>query len=335
MDRVVTVCAVVVTYNRKELLIECLDALENQSRPLDAIYILDNASNDKTTFLLEENGYINENPPETLQIPWEKSSIKNGVLIHYVRMHRNTGGAGGFHEGVKRAYEKGYDWIWLMDDDAEPKKNALLELSKFFKKKKVSALATVVKNKDLEISIAHRGYFNFNNIFPTIQKPLPEIEYEKSPIIEIDFASFVGFLIKRQSIDKIGFPKKELFIHHDDVEYCIRLRKIGKIFLVSNSIIIHKDHEKRINSFLGRKYRKLSPNNLWITYFGTRNLVWIGKLYSPTKRFYIYLIIDYIKNIGLIIIFQDNKIKRIKLYTAAYIHGLNSNFNNEIPEKYK
>lgn len=136
MDRVVTVCAVVVTYNRKELLIECLDALENQSRPLDAIYILDNASNDKTTFLLEENGYINENPPETLQIPWEKSSIKNGVLIHYVRMHRNTGGAGGFHEGVKRAYEKGYDWIWLMDDDAEPKKNALLELSKFFKKKK-------------------------------------------------------------------------------------------------------------------------------------------------------------------------------------------------------
>ena len=51
-----SVCAVVVTYNRKELLIECLKALKNQSRHLNAIYIVDNASTDGTPELLVENG---------------------------------------------------------------------------------------------------------------------------------------------------------------------------------------------------------------------------------------------------------------------------------------
>jgi GT2 family glycosyltransferase len=50
-----TVCAVVVTYNRKELLIECLDALCKQTRPIDAMYIIDNFSNDGTAELLLEN----------------------------------------------------------------------------------------------------------------------------------------------------------------------------------------------------------------------------------------------------------------------------------------
>lgn len=54
MDNRDTVCAVVVTYNRKGLLIECLEALRRQTRPLQAIYLIDNASTDGTPeFLLK------------------------------------------------------------------------------------------------------------------------------------------------------------------------------------------------------------------------------------------------------------------------------------------
>ncbi len=56
------VCAVVVTYNRKELLIECLESLKEQSRTLDAILIIDNASTDGTPELLLKNGYIDHIP---------------------------------------------------------------------------------------------------------------------------------------------------------------------------------------------------------------------------------------------------------------------------------
>ena len=43
-----TVCAVVVTYNRKNHLLECLEGLRKQTRPIDAIYLVDNASTDGT-----------------------------------------------------------------------------------------------------------------------------------------------------------------------------------------------------------------------------------------------------------------------------------------------
>ncbi|MGB9767171.1 MAG: glycosyltransferase [Sulfurihydrogenibium sp.] len=127
-----TVCAVVVTYNRKQLLIECLESLRKQTRPVQGIYLIDNASTDGTPDLLLEKGYINELPPKSLSEPWEKEfEIKNltdgsPIRLHYVRMHENTGGAGGFHEGVKRAYEKRYDWLWLMDDNTIPTNEVLI-----------------------------------------------------------------------------------------------------------------------------------------------------------------------------------------------------------------
>src|ERR1700761_1080776 len=94
-----TVAAVLVTFNRAELLLNCLDALMRQKRRLDRIFIIDNASTDGTREKLQRAGWL-DNP-----------------AVEYVGMTENTGGAGGFHEGTKRAFEAGYDWLWLMDDD--------------------------------------------------------------------------------------------------------------------------------------------------------------------------------------------------------------------------
>ena len=65
-----TVCAVVVTYNRKNLLLECLEALLKQTRPIDAMYIIDNFSSDGTPETLKENGYITNLPPDDISEPW-------------------------------------------------------------------------------------------------------------------------------------------------------------------------------------------------------------------------------------------------------------------------
>ena len=100
-----TVCAVVVTYNRKNLLIECLEALRKQTRPIQGIYLIDNASSDGTPELLFEKGYIKELPLKNMSEPWVNESKinnlfngNNTIIIHYVRMDENTGGAGGFHD---------------------------------------------------------------------------------------------------------------------------------------------------------------------------------------------------------------------------------------------
>lgn len=40
--------------------------------------------------------------------------------ILYENTGENLGGAGGFNFGIRRAYEAGYDAIWIMDDDTYP-----------------------------------------------------------------------------------------------------------------------------------------------------------------------------------------------------------------------
>ena len=79
------VSAVVVTRNRRALLVECLAALATQSRPPDRIIVVDNASTDGTVELLKERY------PEV------------EVLV----LASNQGGAGGFHEGIRAAHAAG------------------------------------------------------------------------------------------------------------------------------------------------------------------------------------------------------------------------------------
>ena len=311
------IAAVVVGYNRKELLRECLDALLSQTRPLDSIILIDNASTDGTPEFLKENGYLS-NPK-----------------IDYVRLPENTGGAGGFYEGVKRGYEKSFDWLWLMDDDAEPKEDALEKLAIHFNEENISALAPLKVDRSEKILHPHRGYFNFDNVFGGIVKPFNESKL-RNKSLEIDHASFVGILVSRNSIQKVGFPKKEFFLHYDDVEYCIRLRKVGQILLVPDSIIIHKESAKKglPKIFLGRKSLRIPYNKFWLTYYGRRNLVWLGKKYSTSKlNFYFGMLKALIRSVIGVILFDDNKLKRIKFIISAYIDGLKGNFDNGKPKR--
>ena len=107
-----TICAVIVTFNRKELLLNCLNALKQQTHTLDHIVVIDNASSDGTTdFLLKNN--------------W-----KNNDYFTYISLPKNQGGAGGFYEGIKYAIAQEFDYVWLMDDDGFPSKNFYLILLK-------------------------------------------------------------------------------------------------------------------------------------------------------------------------------------------------------------
>ena len=53
MDTKYKICAVVVTFNRKELLINCLNAINEQTYKPHTVIIVDNASTDGTKDLME------------------------------------------------------------------------------------------------------------------------------------------------------------------------------------------------------------------------------------------------------------------------------------------
>ncbi|AUS95180.1 hypothetical protein CDQ84_03205 [Clostridium thermosuccinogenes] len=102
------IATVIVTYNRKNMLLKNIECLLKQSRQINKIYIIDNASTDGTEDSI-------------------KKYLDNPIII-YKRLTENIGGSGGFYTGIKQAYEDGFDYIWGMDDDAFPKVNALQEI---------------------------------------------------------------------------------------------------------------------------------------------------------------------------------------------------------------
>jgi len=338
------IAAVVVTFNRKKLLLECLNALKNQTYPLDAIFIVDGPSTDGTPEALKENGYIKELPPKRYdKYSWStenliRSSKGTPLRVVYVRLYEDVGGSGGFYEGVKRAYEKGYDWIWLMDDDAEPKEDALEKLVKWIDLPEAVALACLKVDENGRVLYYHRGYFYFENVFKHIVRPIRDEEFKDKKFIEIDHASFVGILISSKAVKKIGFPDRRFFITYDDVEYCIRLRSIGKIYLIPNSVIIHKEGIKKKGlikkEFLGKTLHLVPYEKLWKNYYGIRNLTYLGKKYSTNKlRFYLGLLKRWILSVGAIILLYDHKFRRIWFVTSAYLDGLRGIFDNEKPKR--
>ena len=100
--------AVVVTWNRKELLKQSIERLLNQSGAECDILIVDNDSTDGTVEMLEAEF--------------------DSPRIRYYNTGANLGGAGGFHIGIYWAVSDGYENVWIMDDDCLPSDTALKEL---------------------------------------------------------------------------------------------------------------------------------------------------------------------------------------------------------------
>lgn len=217
MNKEIKVNAVVVTYNRRDLLKECLEALLTQTFPLNRIIVVDNCSTDDTREMLK-NEYSGKN-------------------VEIYRLSQNTGGAGGFYLGIKKAL-KDSDRIWAMDDDTIPLPDALEELLKAEDviEEKTSFLASTVYGKSGEaMNVPHISSSKSSSGYSFWYK------YLKDGIVEISDATLVSLLFNTDAVMKCGAPHPFFFIWGDDVEYTMRLTKYyGKAYFVGNSRVIHK-----------------------------------------------------------------------------------------------
>lgn len=315
------VCVVVVTYNRYNLLKECLDALLAQTYQTD-ILVIDNCSNDETQNSIQEDGYLAQ------------------PLLQYIRLSKNIGGAGGFYEGMKRAYNKGYALVWLMDDDAEPELDSLKILINATKKRPNYAAYAPntyigTKQNNSLSTFGHRGAFDYINTLPAFQQKL-KTKLFKNTFAEIDMASFVGILVPKTSIDIIGLPKKEFFIHHDDTEYSIRLATIGKILLCTQGKIYHKEQrqeEKYEKHFLWFKKNRIKFDKLWLKYFGLRNSIFISFKYGKGYKKYFDALLLYLQLVKDIIFYDDNKWTRLVFASNSFFDGIRGHFDNDKPSR--
>lgn len=210
-----SIASVIVTHNRKEMLLKCLHSIHNQDCSLDCVYLVLVACNDGTKEFIQSN----ENLPK----------------IKYIEFEGNVGGAGGFSEGLKQAVLDGHDWVWLMDDDASANPDALSKLINhpYAKSKDTAILNSRVLWKD-----------NLHHVrsLPLLH-PTGYAHDLQNKSIRISASTFVSCLIKSAAVLEKGLPYKEFFIWFDDAEYTGRILKNYRGYLIGESIVYHHTSE--------------------------------------------------------------------------------------------
>ena len=209
------VVAVIVTYNRKDLLKECIQSILKQKKVKSDILVIDNNSSDGTF------EYIND-------------FIKSNQII-YLNTGENLGGAGGFNFGLRKACELGYKYLWIIDDDCIVHKDTLFN---FFEADKnlngnYGFLSSKVLWKDGNLCVMNKQKKTFGKWLKDF-----DTNYQK-----IAMASFVSMFIKSDIIKEFGLPIKDFFIWTDDWEFSRRISRKLDCYYISSSVVTHKCKE--------------------------------------------------------------------------------------------
>ena len=234
------VVAVVVAYNRQELLRRCLDGLAGQTVAPMGTVVVDNASTDDS----------------------REVASAHPLGAHVVALPTNTGGAGGFAAGIARALTRfpQAEWIWIMDDDTVPTATALEAL-----------LRAAEAYPGAPALLASRAVWTDGTEHP-MNRPrtrpaLPSALHRHAALAgarQIRTASFVSILLDARAVREVGLPRASYFLWNDDFEYTSRILR-GRIGLYVPASVVH--HLTRAlgssDADPGERFRFEVRNKIW------------------------------------------------------------------------
>lgn len=253
------VIAVVLTYNRQELLQRCLGAIQKQTRRCDDILVINNASTDGTREMLESGKY-------------------SGLKVYSLK--KNMGAAGGFNAGFRLAYDNGADYVWMMDDDVIPETTALerlLEADALLEekgKKRTYLLSTAftetgeaTNTPQMSDKRNGAGYFGW-----------PEML--EHGLVAVGSGTFVSILMPRSTLKQYGLPISSMFIWGEDAEFTLRITREAPGYLVGASRVLHVRHGGATVSIVSEK------NPVRISYYKNfvRNNIYVARKYKTRRR---------------------------------------------------
>ena len=247
---------VVVTYNRLEKLKIALKSYDEQTYSPKYLIDVNNNSNDGTEEYLDK---------------WEKEKSKFKKIV--INLDKNTGGSGGFYEGLKKSLDMNAEFVWVADDDAYPYKDAFEKANEKYQKydlKDVSAICGQVIT-DGKIDLEHRRYTE--KTFLKIRQIPVSLDKYNDESFELDQFSYVGTLLNVKKMKEVGLTNKDYFIYFDDTEHSLRMSRVGKIICYPE---IKVNHDTPLNT---------DTSFNWKSYYGIRNKLYSFKKIYP-KRYY-------------------------------------------------
>ncbi|WP_162846985.1 glycosyltransferase [Mucilaginibacter gracilis] len=266
----------------------------------------------------------------------------------------NLGSTGGYKKGLEFAHTLNTDFIWLLDDDnlpsevgldallnnwdelgAEPDKTALFSL----RTDRIHHIHMAKGASPYRYYLVPDNFLNFTFLRPYIKfRKLADKfkKYQKfKKRVEIPLASYGGFFLHKDMIDKIGYPDEKFYLYFDDAEYTYRVTAGGgKIWLISGSVITDIDHSFQVN--YKRRFLHSIHLDLWNyrTYYFTRNGTYFYQL-NATKRPWVFsinkfLFMSWLKFLSIV----GSKQNEYKKLAAAVQDGLNGNLGKADADKF-
>lgn len=288
-----SVTAVVVTYNRLALLQRCIEALRSQTRPLDGIIVVNNSSTDGTGEWLHSQ-------PDLQTVTQE-----------------NRGGSFGFYTGIKTAFERGFEWIWCMDDDGHTAPDALALLLEYSARKPCVINALVLDEADADRIVFKTG-------------PYTRRSEVKELIIEGAANPFNGTLIHRGVVERTGLPQHNLTIWGDETEYYNRIRYQQGFPVFTVTAAAHF-HPAQYSVFYKKEWNAASD---WKTFFFIRNKAFVyAARYRSQLRAWLSYVLFVIAFTATIFVYQKrDRVAKLRLVWAAARDGFRKDTSRGIAE---
>jgi rhamnosyltransferase len=297
MSSTFSIASVTVCYKAAKELPKHIDSLLSQTRSLQEIVVVDNGSNDGTSVILQELS----------------------KHITYINLGQNLGVGGGYSAGLSYAAGKQrHDWIWLLDHDSIPDRDATKNLEDA-----VRILGDEMSKVGMLVSIGVHSETGAK-YFPLFWQNgfvKPTEDVVKRPIWFADFAMSSGSLVRREVVDTIGLPRADFFMDGVDFEYCLRMRGAGyKIAVVTSSRLSHAMGNPRAVRIFGfRKVRGDHPP--WRHYYVARNVVYVGWWLYPNRTVKLYLLGYLAKHAFAVLLFDPQKLSSLKKILQGFLDG--------------
>jgi GT2 family glycosyltransferase len=259
----IQVTCVVLNWNGWRDTIDCLDALKESAYPSLRLIVVDNGSTDDSV------ARIRTAHPDVLLLQAES----------------NLGFAGGNNIGLRHALSHGADYVWLLNNDTTPDRNALSTLvRKAGEDKAIGAVASVCYYAASPAKVEAWAGARVNlwiGYGRNTREPRQDDWF--------DSLNGTSMLIARAALEDVGLLDEGFFLYWEDTEFSIRLRKRGwRIAAAPDSRVLHK-----VNASTG-------GNKVVLDRFQTASVLRLLRLHAPAPRIasLLFLIIRFARRIA-------------------------------------
>jgi GT2 family glycosyltransferase len=256
---------VIPNWNLSEDTIACVRSVEAAGSGLDMrVVVVDNGSTDGSPAALSD---------------------AFGARVDQVLMGRNAGFAGAVNAGMRHAFATGAASALVLNNDTIVDRQMLSALGRAGARHGDAGIfCPLIYYMDPAARIWRIG--DRNHSWLPIPLRIPDREAAK-PLVDMDYGTGCGMLVRRETVESVGYLDETFFMYYEDADFCARARKSGtRILCVTEAKMWHRVSASSRNDSAGQAYWRARGQVLFYRKHARRGPRRLAHVYLAAKMVY-------------------------------------------------